>query len=46
MWTILKVFIKFVTILLLFYIWFSWPRGTWDPMPPTNSHPLHQEAKS
>ena len=25
MWTILKVFIEFVTILLLFYVLFLWP---------------------
>ena len=29
MWTIFKVFIEFVTILLLF-CFASWPRGTWD----------------
>ena len=28
MWTTFKVFIEFVTILLLF--WFFWPRGMWD----------------
>ena len=28
MWTIFKVFNKFVTILLLFYVF--WPQGTWD----------------
>ena len=27
-WTIFKVFNKFVMILLLFYVF--WPRGTWD----------------
>ena len=30
MWTIFKVFIEFVTILLLFYVLVFWPRGTWD----------------
>ena len=30
MWTILKVFIEFVTILLLFYVLIFWPRGMWD----------------
>ena len=30
MWTIFKVFIEFVTILLLFYVSVFWPRGTWD----------------
>ena len=33
MWTIFKVFIDFVTILLLVYVfWFLvfWPRGMWD----------------
>ena len=29
-WTIFKVFIKFVTILLLFYILVFWPLGMWD----------------
>ena len=24
-----KVFIEFVTILLLFYVWVFWPQGTW-----------------
>lgn len=26
-----KVFFGFATILLLFYFWFFWPRGRWDP---------------
>ena len=30
MWTIFKVFIEFVTILLLFYVSVFWPRGMWD----------------
>ena len=30
MWTILKVFIEFVTILLLFYVLVFWLRGIWD----------------
>ena len=31
MWIIFKVFIEFVTILLLFYVLaFYWLRGTWD----------------
>ena len=30
MWTIFKVFIEFVTILLLFYILVFWPWGMWD----------------
>ena len=30
MWTIFKVFIEFVTILLLFYVLVFWPRGVWD----------------
>ena len=29
MWAIIKLFIEFVTILLLFYILDFWPRGTW-----------------
>ena len=30
MWTIFKVFIETVTILLLFYVLVFWPRGMWD----------------
>ena len=30
-----KVFIEFVTILLLFYVWVFWLRGMWDPSSPT-----------
>ena len=30
MWTILKIFIEFVTILLLFYVLVFWPHGKWD----------------
>ena len=30
MWTSFNVFIAIVTILLLFYVLVSWPRGTWD----------------
>ena len=30
MWTILKVFTEFVTILLLFYVLVFWLRGMWD----------------
>ena len=30
MWTIFKVFIEFVTILLLFYVLVFWPQGMWD----------------
>ena len=43
MWTIFKVFIEFVTILLLFYVLVFWPRGTWDLSSPTRD--LHWEAK-
>ena len=35
MWTIFKIFIEFVIILLLFYVFFSWPQGTWDLSCPT-----------
>ena len=35
MWAIFKVFIEFVTILLLFYVLVFWPRGTWDLSFPT-----------
>ena len=30
MWAIFKVFIEFVTILLLYYFSVFWPRGIWD----------------
>ena len=30
MWAILKVFIEFVTILLLFYILVFWSQDMWD----------------
>ena len=30
MWTIFKVFIEFVTVLLLFYVLLFWPWGMWD----------------
>ena len=30
MWTIFKVFIEFVTRLLLFYALVFWPRAMWD----------------
>ena len=33
--TIFKVFIEFVTILLLFYVLVFWRRGMWDPSSPT-----------
>ena len=35
MWTIFKVFIEFVTILLLFYVLLFWLRGMWDLSSPT-----------
>ena len=35
MWTIFRVFIEFVTILLLFYVLVFWPRGIWDLSSPT-----------
>ena len=30
MWAIFKVFIEFVTILLLFYVLIFWPHALWD----------------
>ena len=35
MWTIFKVCIEFVTILLLFYVFIFWPQDTWDLSSPT-----------
>ena len=37
MWTIFKVFIEFVTILLLFYVLVFWPPGMWDFTSPTRN---------
>ena len=37
MWAIFKVFIEFVTILLLFYVLIFWPRGMWDLSSPTRN---------
>ena len=41
MWTVLEVFIEFVTTLLLFCVLFLWPRGTWDPSSPTKDKATH-----
>ena len=44
-----KIFIEFVTILLLFYAMVFWPQGTWDLSSGTGDqthHPLQWEAKS
>ena len=30
MWTIFKVFIEYVTMLLLFYVLIFWPQSMWD----------------
>ena len=35
MWHIFKVFVGFVTVLLLFYALFFWPWVMWDPRSPT-----------
>ena len=40
MWTIFKVFIDFVTILLLFYILVFWSSDTWD-LSFAYPHPWH-----
>ena len=37
MWTIFKVFIEFVTLLLLFYVWVLWPGDMWDLSYPTRN---------
>ena len=45
-WTIFKVFMEFVAILLLFYVLiFFWPRGVWDLNKESNSYLLYWEAK-
>ena len=38
MWTILKVFIEFVTVLLLSYVLVFWPQGIWDLNSLTTDH--------
>ena len=47
MWTVFKVFIKFVTILLLFYVLGFWSRGMWNlaPQPGIECHLLCWKAK-
>ena len=39
MWTIFKVFIALVTIMLLFHVLDFWPQGTWDLSPLTRMEP-------
>ena len=48
MWTIFKVFVEFVTILLLFMFWFFSHEACWilAPWPGIQSVPLHWKAKS
>ena len=44
MWTMFKVFIEFVTVLLPFYVLAFWDRGVWDLTFLTRDqipHPLH-----
>ena len=38
MWTIFKVFIEFIIILLLFYVLVFWPQGMWDLSSLTRDH--------
>ena len=48
MWAIFKVFIEFVTILLLFSVLAFWTRGMWDLSSSTRDwtcSPLHWKAK-
>ena len=45
-WTIFKVFIEFVTILLLFYVLFFWPRSTWDLSSPTRDRTSNPSWKA
>ena len=45
MWTILKVFIEFVTILVLFYVLDFWPQDRWD-LSSSNPYSLHWKEKS
>ena len=43
MWTIFKVFFKFVTIFLLFYVLVFWPPDMWDPTGIDPSHPVLED---
>ena len=45
MWTIFKVFIQFVTILLLFYVLVFWPQGMWNHSSPSNLQAPALEGK-
>ena len=40
-WTVFKIFIEFVTILLLFYVLDFWRRGMWGLSFPTRPAPTH-----
>ena len=47
--TIFKIFIEFISVLLLFYVLVFWPQGMWDLSSPdqgSNLHPLHWKVKS
>ena len=47
MWTLFKVLIKFVTILLLFHVLVFWPSGMWNlSSQGSNLHALHWKLKS
>ena len=48
MWSILKVFFEFVTILLLFYVLVFWTQSTWDLCSPNQGlklPPMYWKAK-
>ena len=40
MWTIFKVFIEFITVLLPFYALIPWSRAMWDPSSRTRDRNL------
>ena len=46
MWTIFKVFIEFVTIMLLFHVLDFWPQGTWDLSPLTRMEPAPSRPRT
>ena len=49
MWTVFKVFVEFVIILLLFYVLVFWPQGTGDLSCPKGmkpTPPLYWKVKS
>ena len=45
MWALFRVFIEFVTTLLLFYVLVFWPQGMWDLSSLTGIKPAPPEGE-